>query len=659
MQPRFSSLRVATPSGTRPGYSLQIKIAVLVGGVYVLLIGLSLLGLERFVMPSFRHMEQDSARQDLARVQQALEREEVFLKATAADWGVWTETWDYLGGQAPDYESNNLTPSAMQALKVDLLCLYDQEGRLVWGSAPDKENGTLLPPPALGPDPLPAGHPLRAAGDLHQNPAGILMTRAGPMLVGARAVVTNENLGPVRGTVVFGRFLDAAAIRQLGEQAGVNLQIKPLAELDARERSELAGLDAAHPTQLETLEQMTSIWHLLSDIEGRPVLAAHLDVPRAISAQGRRAIRLALGAQAASGLLVSLLLLIVLARGVVKPLQRLTAHAIQLAKSGSPAPAFGRDRDDELGILARELNHLMEQLAETRRRLLEQSYDSGKAELAGGILHNIGNSVTPLAVQAEQLRQEIRALPLEDVGLALGELERPELDAGRRRDLQAFARLALEELRQGLERADGSRQQIAHQITHISRILADQERHSRAEQILEPTRLDLLLQEALTLLGSEPLERLEIRLDPELARFGEGCVARVALQQVIINLMINAAEAVAQAGRAHGRLEIRATRDQQLLRLDFIDDGCGFDAAQAEQLFQRGFSTKQKGRSSGLGLHWSSNTLYALGGWLRATSPGAGLGATFSLALPWNAVPGPTRPAAPLPSPQATGDLLS
>jgi two-component system NtrC family sensor kinase len=621
-------INVPAPNGFNTGLSLQVKVAVLVAGVYALFIGLSLLGLDRFVLPSFQRLEQKAAREDLARVVQALQREQDFLLTTASDWAVWTETWKFLGGAGPEYETNNLTPGALAALNVDVLALYDAAGRPVWTGGLVEDDGALGVPPALGPDPLPAGHPLVATGDLDQVRSGLLITDRGPMLLGMHAVTTNEGTGPVRGSVVFGRYLDEEAIHRLANQAGVDLEIQPLPAGEARQASTQA-------TRIETTESTTNIRHLLADMHGTPVLAAHLSLPRTTSNQGRRAIRLALTAQTVSGLLATLFLLLTLGHLVVKPLQRLAAHAVRLGRTGQPSPLFSLERRDELGVLSYELNQLMGVLADTRRRLLEQSYDSGRAEMAGGILHNIGNSITPLAVQADQLRQEIHGVPVEDMGLALAELERADLPADRRRDVQDFARLALSEMKQSLERAEGSRHLIAQQITHISRILGEQERHSRAGHTQEPVRLDLLLQEAVELLGDVPRERLEIRLDPDLARFGECQLARVALQQVVINLMINAAEAVAQAGLTRGLLVVKGVLEDHKVRLDFTDNGCGFSAEQAERLFQRGYSTKSKGRSSGLGLHWSSNTLHALGGWLGATSPGPGLGATFSLSLPW------------------------
>lgn len=62
------------------------------------------------------------------------------------------------------------------------------------------------------------------------------------------------------------------------------------------------------------------------------------------------------------------------------------------------------------------------------------------------------------------------------------------------------------------------------------------------------------------------------------------------------------------------------------------DNGAGIQPSDLGRIFERRFSTKQRG--SGIGLHWSANTVAALGGKLFAESPGEGRGASLHLILP-------------------------
>lgn len=115
-------------------------------------------------------------------------------------------------------------------------------------------------------------------------------------------------------------------------------------------------------------------------------------------------------------------------------------------------------------------------------------------------------------------------------------------------------------------------------------------------------------------------------------------LARIPLQQVVQNLIVNAAEAVRESGSEHGSLRIsargRVSGSGESLTLSFTDDGAGIAAADRDRVFDRGFSTKPSSTNSGIGLHWCANTLTALGGRLQVESAGRSCGTTFHLSIP-------------------------
>jgi signal transduction histidine kinase len=117
-------------------------------------------------------------------------------------------------------------------------------------------------------------------------------------------------------------------------------------------------------------------------------------------------------------------------------------------------------------------------------------------------------------------------------------------------------------------------------------------------------------------------------------------IPRTTLQRIFQILMHNAAEAMpgVNSGTGRGTLRIAATVEEgatgQQVRLRFTDDGAGIAPEHLAHLFEKGFSTKSRDGKSGVGLHWAANATIALGGTIRADSPGPNRGATIELTIP-------------------------
>ena len=122
---------------------------------------------------------------------------------------------------------------------------------------------------------------------------------------------------------------------------------------------------------------------------------------------------------------------------------------------------------------------------------------------------------------------------------------------------------------------------------------------------------------------------LDLELDPALpAVIG----ARVQLQQVMINLVINAFQAMSSTTDRPRELLIRSQRygDGRVL-VAVVDSGIGIEAKNADKLFKTFFTTKPSGM--GMGLSICRSIVEAHGGQVSAVN-NAGLGATFQLILP-------------------------
>jgi signal transduction histidine kinase len=369
-------------------------------------------------------------------------------------------------------------------------------------------------------------------------------------------------------------------------------------------------------------------------------MALRVDVPRRITQRGHSAIAYASAYLVGAAFVVLILLVLVLNRVVLRPLAQVTRHAVSLRENEDLGARLDFKGSDEIGQLAREFDRMLERVAESRRQLVDQSFQAGFAELAKGVLHNLGNAMTPIGVRLSGLGQRLGQAPTAEVEQATEELQRTLPDPARRADLEQFMQLACTELAHTIRGAQEDVAVLTRQTSIVQSALSEQMRSTRNEHVVESVRLPELIAQSLEVVPDASRQRLSIDADESLRKVGVVHVARTVLRLVLQNLIINAADAVRDAGRERGTLRVSAAivretaAGPECLHLQCQDDGVGIAQDNLVRVFEKGFSTKSRGTNYGIGLHWCANAIGALGGRMWAASDGPGLGASLHLLLP-------------------------
>jgi len=123
-----------------------------------------------------------------------------------------------------------------------------------------------------------------------------------------------------------------------------------------------------------------------------------------------------------------------------------------------------------------------------------------------------------------------------------------------------------------------------------------------------------------------------VELELDLAELPAVSCAPREIQQVVLNLLINAADAVGECGT----IRVRTRREGDRVRLSVRDDGEGIPEESLDRIFDPFFTTKDVGEGSGLGLSISYEIVARHGGEIVVESK-LGKGTTFSVILPFGA----------------------
>jgi sensor domain CHASE-containing protein len=586
------------------------------------------------ILPSFESLEADSARTDMERVTRALDRELTQLMTFSADWGNWIDTYEFMVDHNRDFIDTNMNPSFLNSSGIELVAFLDREGRYAWRQGYDAKVHAPLQYALLDDDTLEPKHPFLPSIAQGTRNQGIVVTEHGPMLLTLAPILDGNGNGPYRGAVLMGRLLTAKRIAQLAEQAQVQLTLGVLGS--PFERATLP--DRPVTTRIVRRVETNEVYRQVTDVYGSHALMLRVDVPRSITAKGLAATRFALWSLLIVGVIVLFVLILAIRQLILGPVSRITQHAVRIAEHDDLTARLALDRRDELGILAREFDRMVDKLADARRRLVDHSFEAGAAQIASGVLHNVGNAMTPLGVTVASLQRRLREAPADDVALVLSELDKTDDSVERRADLEEFLRLTGRELANAVTQARGETDTVARQAEVIQQVLAQQQRLSHAAPLIEAVRLPDLVEHAVEMVPIALRPFLTIHVAPALQSLKSVHVARITLQQVFQNLIQNAAESMRDAGRTCGNLYVSggivAGPDGDRLQVLFTDDGAGVAPEHLPRIFERGFSTKSRESNSGIGLHWCANAIHALGGSLRAESPEPGQGASFMVQFP-------------------------
>ena len=605
--------------------NIRPKVAALTAGIFLVLGLAEILVEKQVVMPSFAELERTNAHVAMRRINFALDRALDQVAVSAADWGNWADTYRFVQDHSPEYIKANIRNAALRQLNVNLLLIVDTQGGVVLSSTLDPEADRPLALDLAGLKALPPDFPWRAnLRDGH--PAhGLLSTNRGILMLAASPVLDGSGGGAARGMVFMGQILSAAEVRSIAAQAQADLTLLAPGAIQGRE-------------QLIESDAVTRVYRAFDDVYGRPVMTLRVDVPREVTRRGQAAVTYASICLVGAAVVVLVLLVIVLNRLILTPLAVVTRHAVALDEGRDLTTRLDLARTDEIGVLARELDRMVARVAESRTQLVDQSFQAGFAELAKGVLHNLGNAMTPIGVRLASLRERLRAAPSDDAEQAVAELQAGAADPQRGADLQEFLRLACRELAGTVRAAQADVEVMTRQASAIQTALAEQLHSTRNEHVIEPVRLTELVAQSLEIVPDSCRQRLVVDTDDTLRKLGVVRVPRTVLRLILQNLIINAAEAVRDAGKQKGVLRVSAelTReaDRQQLHLQFRDDGAGIAAQNLERVFEKGFSTKSPETNQGIGLHWCANAINALGGRIWAASAGPGRGASMHLLVP-------------------------
>ena len=311
--------------------------------------------------------------------------------------------------------------------------------------------------------------------------------------------------------------------------------------------------------------------------------------------------------------------------------------------AGDIVGTFGLSKD------VTEQKRVESELETTHRQLFDASRSAGMAEVATGVLHNVGNVLNSVNVSATLIAETVRQSKAANLAKAAELLQTHRADLAefltndpKGQRLPDYLSSLAEHLTAERHRLAKELEQLRQNIEHIKDIVSMQQSYATVSGIVEEHRMADLVEDSLRM-NTAALVRHDVRVLRDFHDVPPVLCEKPKVLQILINLIRNAKYALDESGRSDRLLTLRIEADSErpVVRVTVQDNGMGIMAENLPHIFDHGFTTKKAGH--GFGLHSSFLAAKDMGGSLSAYSYGEDQGATFVLELP-AAPPGEETP---------------
>jgi signal transduction histidine kinase/DNA-binding response OmpR family regulator len=578
------------------------------------------------LLDSFLQLEESAVRVNVQRVGIALSDELTDLAQSARDYANYDRMYAYMLTHDPLFPEGEF--GNLDALRANFVGIFDLTGTMRFGKA--------VALPDLRSVDVPRGllNSVSKSGGLLRGPgaesvlSGVLVLPQGPMLVAVSPILTGDRKGPVRGTLLLGRWLDQDEVDRLSRKTRLSLTLEP--------GNQSAVPFHGQPVSIQPLSaQRIAGYLLVPDIEKQPALILKLVQPRAIYSQGQATVRYLMFWISTACILFGAAMFFLLDRVVLSRLARLSSGVEAIGRMGRISARVHVEGNDELATLGETINQTFDALENA-----EESLRRTNADLEGRVRKRTAElaASTEAAEAASRAKSEFLAnmsheirTPLNGV-LGMTELALNTELTPEQREYMGLAKYSAESLLV-----------VINDILDFSKIEA-----GRMDLDPVPFRLRDSVDETIKTLALRAHQKgLELLSDihddvPESA-IGDG----PRIRQILLNLASNAVkftedgEVVVSLRRETPPVPSSVPSAGLVAHFTIRDTGIGIPRDKQQLIFQAflqadGSTTRRYG-GTGLGLSISARLVEMMGGRIWVESEPA-KGSAFHFTIPLAAV---------------------
>ncbi len=355
--------------------SLRLRTALYALTVVAVVVACLYVGASRVLQGGFARLEAETMSDNLSRAERAWQGNTAQLANVAGDYAANDDAYRFVRDRNSVYRERELSPDAVANLDINFFVVLDRAGVHVASQAVNLDWSVPVPLSESFVHYLTYDRTLRRHQTVRDRLSGVVVLPDATLLVASAPVVTSEYGGPIRGSVVLGRTIDARTVRAFGNLVQMQVEFYRLDDagvpLDvAAARDELLARGGHLSRALS--DEVFAGYTLLDDLTGEPALLMQVQAPRTIHLRAQASLGLLSRLTFGIGATACVVLLLLLQVGVLTRFSRLSAAVRRVAASGDAHARLRLPGRDELARLGGDIDLMLASL-ETAQRSVRES----------------------------------------------------------------------------------------------------------------------------------------------------------------------------------------------------------------------------------------------------------------------------------------------
>jgi len=321
------------------------------------------------ILKSFTSLENKELDVNLSRTQNIITTSISQLDLKLADWAVWDDSYQFIKDKNQAYIDSNLEDNAFSLIKVNAMFFLKNNGDIVYDKMVDLDKNTEIAPDELA---LYIKNNLNHFQFTKTNMtfSGIVPLAQGNLIVVARPILKIDGSGPVAGTIIFGKFIDATFIKNLSFQTGLDTSIYAYAATSTNDlilARENLSKDNKYFTYALSGNSLAG-YFLLYDMNDNPILILRAVNTRDVYMQGKDTFNFFTILVIVLMILLWVISFIFIKLAIIDPVDTLNEDIYDITKSDDISKRVKIKNYDEIGNLAFSINTMLDSLYVAQER---------------------------------------------------------------------------------------------------------------------------------------------------------------------------------------------------------------------------------------------------------------------------------------------------